>query len=307
MDSVDVRLLRTFLALMAEKNVTRAAEKLDASQPATSHSLARLRLLFGDPLLLRSGSGMVPTARAVELESQVRELLQHFEQVVDQPEPFNPASSTRTFVLTVAEFGLLAPSFFERVRRQAPHARVEVRAPNAERALQSLESGEIDLRIAWLLTPAPSLRSMHLYEDRIVCIAHRDHPEVQGQLSLEQFLRLPHARTLSTSHVTTSLVIDAALEALGKKLEPTVLVHNFLTIPAMLKGTDIIATLPFSQAELFSALFPLQILEPPLKLPRIRYAAYWHERSQRDEGHRWLRSVVMDAAGSLPPAFRTSS
>jgi DNA-binding transcriptional LysR family regulator len=206
--------------------------------------------------------------------------------------------SARTFVLTAPEFGerMLVPHIFRRLRSEAPNVRVEVRAPNPERAFEMLESGAVDLRIAWLTSPMPSLRSMPLFQDRMVCIADAKHPTVRGMLTFAQFVNLPHARTLGTNHATTIRVIDEALARHGKKLEHSFLVQNFLTIPATLAGTDIIATLPLTQAQVFAAQYPLQLLEPPLRLPRVRYGAYWHERSQKDDGHRWLRQIVQQAA-----------
>jgi DNA-binding transcriptional LysR family regulator len=298
MDKVDVGLLRLFLVLMSERSVSRTAERMAMSQPATSRALARLRLLFDDPLLLRSSRGMVPTARASELERSTRAVLEGFDRLTSPVAGFVPAHSRRTFVLTSPELGerVLMPTLLRRLRAEAPQVRIEVRAPDPSRAYELLESGEVDLRIAWLLKPMSTLRSMQLFQDEMVCIADRAHPVVHGRLTLQQFIDLPHARTLGTTQATTSRVIDEAVERLGKKLDRAFLVQNFLTIPSALAGTDILATLPLSQARIFAAQYPLQVLEPPLRLPRIRYAGYWHERSQNDEGHRWLRKILLEAA-----------
>jgi DNA-binding transcriptional LysR family regulator len=297
MDNIELRLLRTFLVLMNERSVSRTAERLGLSQPATSHALSRLRLLFDDPLLLRSRAGMIPTERANEVEKVLRGLFDEYDRLVTPAEPFDPAVSHRTFVITAPEFGerMLVPHLFRRLRAEAPNIRIEVRAPNPERAYEMLESGEIDLRIAWLPKPGPSLRSIPLFQDKMACIAARDHPTIRGALTLGQFLTLPHARTLTISHATSSRVVDEALARIGKKLERSFLVQNFLTIPSTLAGTDLIATVPLTQAQTFADQYPLQVLEPPLKLPRVRYSAFWHERCQKDAGHRWLRSIVREA------------
>lgn len=195
------------------------------------------------------------------------------------------------------------PGISRRLRKEAPQVRIEVHAPDRDRAYELLESGRLDLRIAWLPKPPVSLRSMQLFQDRIVCIAHRDHPTIQGTLSLAQYLAAPHVRPLGTGRTTTGRVIDGAVERQGKgrKLELTFLVQNFLKIPFLMEGTDAIATLPLTLAQRFQQQHPLQVLETPLRLPRVRYAAYWHERSQKDAGHRWLRSVVADAAHAAVP------
>jgi len=297
-DAGDLRLLRVFRVLMAERSVSRAAERLGLSQPTLSHALQRLRVLFSDPLLLRSSKGMVPTSRATETLAIVDRLLSDYDRLVSPPGPFDPAKSRRTFVLTAPEYAehLLLPRLFSHLRSFAPGISIEVRAPDRDRSPTWLERGEIDLRIAWLLKPPSAMRSMTLFQDRVVCIADAKHPTVQGTLSTAQYLALPHIRLLGGGRTTAGQVIDAALEKAGGGSRPMFLVQNVLTIPSMLVGTDMIATLPQALAERFARQYRVQVLDMPLSLPRIRYAAYWHERSQRDEGHRWLRSVLVHAA-----------
>lgn len=304
MDNTDIRLLRNFLVLMAEQNVSRAAERLDLSQPAMSQSLSRLRVTFNDPLLLKSRQGMIPTDRALELEQAARRMLDEYDRMVAPIEKFDPASSRRKFVVTAPEYAehLLMPPLLKRLRADAPHIRIEVRAPQPERAYDALESGEVDMRIAWILTPPLSLRSMHLFQDRIVCLASQSHTEIRGTLSLAKFLGLPHVRPLGTGRPTTSRVIDEAVDRLDKKLERSFLVQNFLTIPFIVSSTDMLATLPRALALTFQAQHRLQLLEPPVKLPRVKYAVYWHERSHKDVGHRWLRSLLQETARGIAGA-----
>jgi DNA-binding transcriptional LysR family regulator len=299
-DTVDIRQLRAFVALMTEASVSRASDRLGISQPSLSQTLARLRATFNDPLLIRSGRGMVPTDRAREIERSVRVLLAEYDRMLAQAEGFDPATSARRFVLTAPEYAehLLIPGVLARVRTEAPRVRVEVRAPQPERAAELLESGEVDLRIAWLLSPPGTLRSMPLFQDRIVCLASRENPRLRGALPLAEFLRAAHVRPFGTGRPTSARVIDEAVERVGGKID-SFLVQNFLTIPAILDGTDMLATLPFRLAQTFTAQHKLEVLELPLRLPRIRYAAYWHERSQKDAGHRWLRGVVQTAARSF--------
>jgi DNA-binding transcriptional LysR family regulator len=304
MNDIDIKLLRTLLVLMSERSVSRTADRLDVSQPAVSNALARLRILFDDPLLLRSRTGMVPTDRASEIEVRVRRLLVEYDALSNRPQPFDPLVSERHFVISAPEYAehLLMPPLFRHLRAHAPNIRVEIRTPDPEHAYDLLESGEVDLRIAWLRKPAQSLRSMQLFQDRIVCIADRDHPDLDGTLGLAQFLRLPHARPWGMGRNTVGRVIDEAVEHLGKKLAPPFQVQNFLTIPYTIIGSDILAVLPLVLARAFAEQRPIQILEVPLRLPRMRYGAYWHERSHKDIGHKWLRSVVLQAAQDLQAA-----
>lgn len=306
MNDIDTRLLRIFLVLMSERSVSMTADRMGLSQPAVSHALTRLRQVFGDPLLLRSRAGMTPTNRALSLEEPVREVLGGYERLVGPGSSFDPATSTRRFRMTAPEYAehLLMPPLMRKLRSEAPGIRVDVQGPDYERAYELLERGEVDLRIAWLLKPMQSLRSLQLFQDRIVYIADRDHPKIDGTLSLAQFMSLPHVRTYGSSVSTTNRVIDEAVERTGKRMAGIFLLQNFLTVPAMLAGTDVIAALPRGLAMRFAQQYPLQILECPVRLPRVRYAAYWHERSQNDAGHRWLRQAVLEAAKTLEVAKR---
>jgi DNA-binding transcriptional LysR family regulator len=301
-DPLDIRLLRIFDTLIAEGSVSRAADRLGLSQPATSRALARLRQHFGDPLLLRSRHGMTPTERAAQLARTLRPLLDQLDALLAPPAPFDPARSSRGFVLSAPEYAehLLMPGLLRRMRTVAPGVRVDVRAPDPPRSLDHLERGEVDLRIAWVLKVPPTLRTMPLWQDRIVCVADRRHPHLRGgTLSLEQYLKLPHVRPLGLGRTTTGQVLDAAVGRLAGRVPVCFGVQNFLSVPRMLVGTDAIATMPRALALAFASQHDVAVFDPPLTLPRVRYAAYWHERSHKDAGHRWLRQLVVEEARSL--------
>lgn len=301
MNNIDIKLLRTFLTLMRVKNVSRTAEELEISQPNTSHNLNKLRELFDDPLLIRSRNGMIPTPRALELELKVERLLYSYQDIISNPAKFDHTTSSRNFVITAPEHAeqILVPIILRKIRTIAPNIRIEIRAPNPERASELLESGEIDLRIAWLLKPAASLRSLSLFQDRLVYIADKDHPFIKGHLTLKNFLSLPHARTYGEGSRTTNYVIDESIAKIGKALVMTFQVQNFMTVPSSLLDTDIIAALPKSLAISLAERIPLQVLEAPIRLPRINYSAYWHERNQNDAGHKWLRQTVLESAQEI--------
>lgn len=301
MHNIDIRLLRAFQVLMAERNVSRASERLEISQPAASHALARLRRVFHDPLLLKSRGGMVITPRGEEIAETVGRWISEFDALVNVTDDFDSVASRRTFVITATEHAehLVMPALLRDIRKSAPGVRLRVQLPDPDRSLELLESGEVDLRFAWLIKPPLSMRSVPLFQDRFVCIAARDHPEIRGSLSVAQFLRFPHARTYGTNRTTSNRVIDEAIQRLGRKPAPPFQLQNFLSVPLALAGTDLIATVPLSFARVFSKQYPLQVVEPPVRLPRIRYAAYWHERNQKEPGHRWLRDMVSAVAKTL--------
>jgi DNA-binding transcriptional LysR family regulator len=302
MDNSEIRLLRAFPVLMRERSVSRSADILGLSQPAMSHLLARLRILLDDPLLVRSRNVMVPTRKALEMKASVQALLDDYDRLTRPSATFSPALSRRTFNLTAPEFAerLLVPPLLRKLRKDAPNLRVVMHTPVQDRAMDLLERGELDLRIAWLIpAPGASLRSLRLFQDRLVCIADRKHPDIRGSLTLEKFLTLPHIRTVGYSQTTTGRAIDGAILKHGHKLPPAQVVQSFVTMMHSLPGTDLIATVPRLLAEEFLASQPLQIIEPPVQMPAVRYAAYWHERNQADAGHRWLRSALADVGREL--------
>jgi DNA-binding transcriptional LysR family regulator len=298
METSEIRLLHAFTVLMAERSVSRAGERLGLTQPAASRTLAKLRNAFGDPLLIRSRSGMVPTERAVELLAIAREVLASYERLTKPSEGFDYAHSPHGFVISAPEFAerLLVPPLFRRLHVEAPNVRMTIRAPDPERAYAMLESGELDLRIAWLTAPVKSLRSMPLFQDRLVCIADARHGPA---LTLEQFLTQPSIRTSSYAASTTGKVIDQAFERLGREPVRIYLVQNFQVIPYAIPGTNLIATLPSLLAREYVKHHALRVYEPPLRFPPIRYGAYWHERRHKDAAHKWLRAMIAAAARSL--------
>lgn len=303
MDNVEIKLLRTFLILLSERNVSSTAERLGVSQPAVSHALTRLRELFDDPLLLRSRSGMVPSSRAQEFAEGVQSMLATYDGLLQIASPFDPGTSSQTFRISSPEYPelLLLPNLVGLARRDAPNIRLEMHPPPREKAIELLENGGLDLRISWLQQPPQSLRSVQLFQDRIVCVADSEHPSVQGRLSIKQFVHLPHARPYGAGRTVSGRVVDEAVERHGGRLTPAFHVQNYLSIPPLLRGTDLIATMPLRLALSVREKQPLQILEVPMRLPRIRYAAYWHERSHKDPAHRWLRELVVHASRQLTP------
>jgi len=301
MNNIDIELLRAFCALMSERSVSRAAARLNLSQPAMSHALGRLRNLFQDPLLLRSRGGMAPTERAVAVEPRIRAILHELDAVVAPPEKFDPRTSTRTFVLTATEYAefVLLPALMSRIGTEAPGIRIEIRAPNQNRMLDWLEAGEIDMRIAWVRNAVGSLRSRALFQDSLVCIVRSDHPVIGSALSLAQFFTLPHARPQVIGRTTTAQAIDEAVAARGGKLRVGLSVQNYLIIPHIVASSDFIATLPRRLVAALTPQLPIKVMEPPLRLPRMRYAAFWHDRSHTDAGHQWLRRTIADTASRL--------
>ena len=296
----DLQLLRCFEALLSERSVSLAARKLNLSQPAMSHALARLRALFNDPLLARGRGGMAPTARALLLEPQLREVLSSAYRLVEQRPVFNPAHSQQEFTVMTAEYVeyLLLPRLIARLNEEAPNVRVTFRSAKPDRALEWLERGELDFRFGWWPESAPELRAKRLFRDALVCIARIGHPLLDGSMTEEQFMGIPHVmqseRMKSARRAVTQAVANRHRQLTVKyQVQDTMAMCNVIT------NSELIGTLPERFARALSTKFPLQVLPIPMVIPEIRQAMYWHERTHNEPSHRWFRNMISDLVKRL--------
>jgi DNA-binding transcriptional LysR family regulator len=299
--NIDIHLLRCFEALMDERSVSRAAERMHVSQPAMSHALARLRRHFDDPLLLRAQKEMVPTRCALTAREAVGRILLETENLFLRSIAFRPEDSRMKFVVTAPEFveHVLAPKLLGRLQREAPGVTLEIRVPDPDRAVEWLEKGEIDFRMGWLRTPPPMLRSQLLFRDSFVCLARKGHPQIRGAISQERYFSLPHVRTRFVRNSTSGRVIDEVAAAHGGKLNVAVLMQNVFSMFHVVAHSDLIATVPSRLVQGVSGQLPIQVLMPPIAIPDIRINLFWHERTHQEASHRWFRQLLVEVAKSL--------
>jgi DNA-binding transcriptional LysR family regulator len=293
--NIDLNLLVALDALLAERSVSRAAVRLHLSQPAASALLARLRELFGDPLLLRSARGMLPTPRALELLGPVRQVLDEIEAIVQPRAAFDPASASLTFTLSASDYVeyALLPKLVDYLEHKAPGVRLEVRSLDLQLVAMQMESGEVDLCITGLQNAAPGLHLRPLYTERLVSVVRRNHPGVGARLTLDQFCSLEHIQ-VSVRGSGFSTRIDEALAALGRKRRARLAVPHFLLVPEIVARSDMISALPERLARGYAK--QLRILEPPVELQEFTVGEMWHERNERDPAQQWLRDVLVELA-----------
>ena len=301
--NLDLHLLRCLQTLIAEAHVTRAAERLDMTQPAMSVVLSKLRTLYGDPLLVRTEKGMVPTPRALEVATQVRAALLLIEQSIGSTGSFEPLSGTAHFRMIASESVILpfVPLLVARLRVEAPAVSVSVQAPDLTRARQDLEEGDADFVLAFVRAAFEGLRSLPLFKQRLVVIAAGNHPDIRGRLTLEQYTRYPHACYV-VGRGGTSMIearVDEALAGVGARRSIATWLPSALSSPAVIAASDLIATVPERVAHMFAGQLGLQVLEPPLHLPDIEIAMYWHERLHNSAAHRWMRETMRATAERL--------
>jgi DNA-binding transcriptional LysR family regulator len=296
----DLQLLRCFEALMAERSVSRAAVKLNLSQPAMSHALGRLRALFDDPLLARGHGGMTPTSRALGLEPQVREALSAAYRLVEKRTLFRPEESRLEFTVMTAEYieYLLLPRLIARLNEEAPFVRVTFRSAQPDRALEWLERGELDFRLGWWPESAPALRAKRLLRDPLVCVARLGHPLLAGTITEEQFMSIPHV-VQSERMKSARRAIEQAVLSRHRQLQTQFKVQDALALCNVVTHSDLIGTLPERFARALASKFPLQVMPIPMAITEIRQAMYWHERTHNEPSHQWFRQLISDLTKGL--------
>jgi DNA-binding transcriptional LysR family regulator len=308
----ELGLLVVFETLMQERSVTRAAERLGLSQPATSASLRRLRELAGDPLLLRTGHGMRPTARALELLGPVSEALASLRNSFRRTEAFNPATATRSVTLMMSDIGeIIYPArLIARIRQEAPGVRVVVRRLAHALLAEELERGTVDLALGYLADLPDGIICERLFDAEFVCAVRRFHPRVRGVLTLEQYLAESHlvvARAAGNDHPAARPLdgaVAARLATLGLQRRVALSMPHFLPAPMVVGATDLLLTLPRQLAEVFRDHAGIELLALPFDVPVFPVSAFWHRRFEADPASRWLRGIVVALFGRPPDAPR---
>ena len=295
--AIDLNLLVVFEALVAERSVTRAAGRVGLSQPAVSNALARLRALLGDPLLVRTGRGMEPTARALELSGPIQQALEGIRRALTPSASFEPERSPYTFRVRSAdnlELSLL-PRLLERLGRTAPLVDIVVDRVG-DTTEQDLRTGRIDLYLgSWFNVPS-RLEQYLLQHETFACIARKGHPAIKSRLTLKAYMRAGHV--LVEAGDRPSSVVDTVLADQGLGRRVVLRTPHFLVAPLMVARTDLIATLPRSVATTYAQFLPLNVFDPPLDAPGFPIQMVWHRRTHEQAPHRWLRRLIMDLTGA---------
>lgn len=298
MKRLDLNLLLALDTLLSERNVTRAAHRLSISQPALSAQLARLRRVFGDPLLIPadSGRGMVPTARALELEQPLRVALKDLETAVRREPRFDARSAQRAFHIAATDgaTATVGLPLMERVAVQAgPGVRLAFRIADSARVATQLAGGEVDLLIVVERAVPQSSKARRLYQESFVMVQRKGHPRGRRKPTLDAYCALPHV-LVSPEGGGFVGAVDEELVKLGRSRNVVLSVQQFLVVPEILRGSDLVCALPRRLAARFAG--TLDAFELPLRVPGFAFACAWHPRNHHDPANRWLREQVLAAA-----------
>jgi DNA-binding transcriptional LysR family regulator len=293
---VDLRQLRAFEVLLRERNLTRAATVLGVAQPALSKTLAKLRRYFADPLFVRAGNRMEPTAKALEIAAAVHALLDDATMLRARHRPFDPKTSTRTFSFSVVDSGLvrLLPPLLRYLEERAPGVRLRVTPIEFDELEAALESGRLDFAMGSFRSRSKRIRRQVLWSVHYLSVVRHDHPRLGAKPTLAAFGAERHVlvSTAGTGHEHQQ--VERALERALPEEQIACRVPTFIAAAYAASRTDTVATLPAGIATELGDAFKLRSFAPPMRLPRIDVAQHWHERFHREPGNQWIRAVFAE-------------
>jgi len=298
--SIDLNLLIALGALLEERNLTRAGEKTNMSQPAMSGALARLRRHFDDELLVRDGRQYQLTPLARRLLPDVRDALRQVERTLEARPEFDPATSTRTFSLVMSDYAVtvLVDPLLRRVHEEAPQVGLTVHPLPPDLAESDRGMLQHDLVIGPLGFSFPG-ESEEIFRDRFVCIVDPGNSRLAGgALSLADFGELPHAvATFGQREMLNQA--ESALEALGVPRNIQVTTEGWLPLPFVVAGTELVAVVPERLARRVASTAGVAVCEPPFGTIELLEAVWWHPTRSGDQAVRWMRAITAEVAAAL--------
>ncbi|HEV2098355.1 MAG TPA: LysR family transcriptional regulator [Stellaceae bacterium] len=317
-NALDLNLLRVFDALIEERSVTRAGERLGLTQSAISHALNRLRYVLEDDLFVRGPEGMQPSPRATEIAPRLRQGLLHLQRALT-PADFVPAQTNRHFTVTCGEYvgTVLVPALIARLRAEAPNAEFRIRPSNTG-VTEALLAGRADLAIGSFRRIPEWFEHEKLFSETRVWVVAADHPAAWQELTLERLAELPHliiSAVGEDEHAVAGYVVDHGLERLVTRSEVGLLqgalaarglrrivgltTPHFLAALAIVSRSDMAAPLPRRLATTFAGAYRLKMFEPPYPSPAFDVMALWHREHGSDPAVHWLRNTVRKVAAEL--------
>ncbi|WP_413042913.1 LysR family transcriptional regulator [Pseudomonas sp. YJ42] len=293
----DLNLLRVLDALLRERNVSRAAERLSLSQPAVSNALNRLRELLDDPLLVRVGRAMQPTPRALSLEVPIRDALQQIEHTLNAGDYFDPATSRQRFVIAVTDYVELIcmPSLMARLASVAPGIQLAIQHLTPSLPAAALDDGELDLVLGRFVDVPTRFHTRRWASETLQVAVRKGHPLIGKTLNLDAFLRLRH---LWVHGGQTRGMVDQWLEGQGLSRDVVYTTPNYLQAAHIVASSDLAAVLPTQLARHFARLLPLQLFNLPFDLGAFQLDIVSVAQRERDAALQWLIEQITAVPGS---------
>ncbi|MFC4170124.1 LysR family transcriptional regulator [Teichococcus aestuarii] len=302
LSTLDLNLLRVFDAVARERHVTRAAQRLNLSQPAVSNALSRLRLVLKDELFLRRPGGVEPTALALSLAEPVAEVLDRLRGALAAHAPFDPATSDRVFPIGLSEYAeaVLAPPLLAAMAREAPGCLLAIRHADRVNALEMLEADAVQMVLGMLAEPPALYTRLRLLPEGFLTLMRRGHPLAEGEMTLARFTAWPHL--LHSPNGSRDGALDGPLREAGHPRRLGAVVAHLSGVPAILKGTDMVMTLSARLATQMAEAHGLLLRPCPVETPHMRLSLIFPRRFEADPGHAWLRRRLLAVAREATPA-----
>lgn len=306
---IDLNLLVYLDVLLRECNVTQAANQLGLSQPAMSNGLRRLRDLFNDPLLVRTSDGMTPTARALELEPLVRDILSGVERAIQPTSEFDPMDAKQVIRVMASDYAesTLFPAVLQQLRELAPGLTLDVMTPS-DVSFLDVERGKIDLVINRFDQMPQSFHQITLWTDSFSCLLNRDNPILE-RFNLESYLAANHIWVSKTGmgvgvgvdpdDVQRLGWVDHALDAIGKKRNIRVFTRHYQAAMTLAEQNDLIVTLPTRATWLKRDNPRVVVRDCPFTVPPLELKMAWSPLLQHNPAHRWVRQLITQIARDL--------
>lgn len=289
-------LLKCLVALVDQSHVSRAADALSISQPAMSRAMSQLRAVTADPILVKGGTGLIPTAKAVQLREFAERILGEMSELLGHAVAFDAERTNYLFRMVATDYleCLFMDRLVQHLGTRYPGISMSVRHPvHPSQFNKVLEAGEIDFAVGMLPTSLRELRHRLLFRDRIICVARASHWAVGRTLSPPEFAALEHVVIMPNTVNCFGEAVDQALAVQGLQRNRRFVTPNYLTAPHLLERTNMVALLPQSLADRFRDRFGLAELPLPMELPDFEVYISWHDRTHRHAAHIWFRDQVM--------------
>ncbi len=297
--NIDLNLLVLFEALVREQNITRAAQQVGLSQSAMSNALNRLRDVFQDSVLVRTGIRMVPTPKALALLPDIQEILTRVGLILESKNEFVPAESEKKYVILTTDYCefVVLPKLVERIEKQAPNVTLEVKRMERDHRVSDifdrLEKRDLDLVILSHTPDRLGINHCHLFSDMMVSMARKGHPLAQREPSVADFLGAKHVG-VKLMEDKSYTIENTVLSKKGQERDIAVSVPHYMVAPWLLINSDLIVTVPQRAAAVVTKILPLATFPCPVFKEEFDVNMMWHDRFNNDPSHCWLREQLID-------------
>lgn len=291
---IDLSLIKVFIIIYETKNISHAALKLNLSQPSVTYNLNRLRKFLNDPLFERDKFGVKPTKLAQSLYPSFNQSIAEIERAITASQQFNPKNSSRVFRLGLSDLGEIAllPALIQYLSKEAPFIKIEIEEIHSNKVEEWLVDDFLDVAVFnSSYTIMPKIESRNLFEERYMCIVHKQHPRVQDHLTLEQYLQEKHAAIKSS---TGHMEIDQGLKELGLERNIMLELPHFSVLQDVVTNSELLVSLPSRAAKVYERNSDVNVFELPFAVKPFNVSANWYNHHDDLEARTWFIQTLQN-------------